>query len=30
MSKETEYPTAFQKFCLVVAILTIILYYFTK
>ena len=29
MSKEKEYPTKFEKVCLVVAILTIILYYFT-
>ena len=30
MSKEKEYPTKFEKVCLVVAILTIILYYFIR
>ena len=30
MSNKTEYPTKFEKVCLVIAILTTILYYFTR
>ena len=30
MSKEREYPTKFEKVCLVIGILATILYYFTR